>query len=120
MGIDREIIEKKIEKQIINMIQIGWKSGQIKIGFDELEKRTKKGEKGFIIIASDIAERTKRNIFRVFKGKCFQLFKKEDLGRFIGKKTVAVIFVKENKFGLKLKNLVEQFFNLKGGSGSCQ
>ncbi len=120
MGIDKELMTKKLEKQIINMIQLGWRSGQIKIGYDELEKAVKQREKGFVIIAQDIAERTKRNILRVFRGECFSLFTKEELGKFLGKKTVGVVFVKENKFGLKLKNLVKQFLELKGGSSSCQ
>ncbi len=120
MSIDKISVEEKLKKQIVNLIQLGWKAGIVKIGYDELEKLSKRGEKGFIILALDIAERTKRNIFRVFKGDCYQLFTKDDLGKFIGKKTVGVIFVKDNKFGLKLKNLIEQFLKLKGGSGSCQ
>ncbi len=120
LGLDKESVKNKIRKNIVNLIQLGWRSGQIKIGYDQLEKLSQKGEKGFIIIATDIAQRTKRHIFRVFKGDCFSLFTKEELGSFLGKKTVGIIFVKENKFGLKLKNLIKQFLQLEGGSGSCQ
>ncbi len=120
MNINKDLIKNKLYQSVKNMIQLGWRSGQIKIGYDELEKLSRKGEKGFIIIASDIAQRTKRHIFKVFNGDCFQLFTKEELGSFLGKKTIGVIFVKENKFGLKLKNLIKQFLQLEGGSGSCQ
>ncbi|NPA52035.1 MAG: hypothetical protein GXO22_04000 [Aquificae bacterium] len=120
MKIDKNQTKEKLQKSVINMIQLGWRSGQIKIGYTELEKASKKGEKGFIIIATDIAQRTKRHIFRVFNGDCFEIFTKEELGQFLGKKTIGVIFVKENKFGLKLKNLIKQYLQLEGGNSSCQ
>ncbi|MDQ7055439.1 MAG: hypothetical protein Q9M89_02650 [Persephonella sp.] len=59
MNISEEQIKTQLEKQIINLIQIGWRGRIIKIGYDEAEKILKKGKRGFLIIAEDIAESTK-------------------------------------------------------------
>ncbi len=116
MKISEDKIKKMILKQIINLIQIGWRGRIIRIGYDEAVKQIKKGKKGFLIIAEDIAERTKRNILKEGKPQYYQIFTKEELGSFIGKKEVGIIFVPETKFGLKLKGLIAQYFELKGGS----
>ncbi|SNZ09517.1 Ribosomal protein L7Ae [Persephonella hydrogeniphila] len=111
--IPEEEIEKKLLKQIINLIQIGWRGRIITIGYDETVKQIKKGRKGFLILAEDIAERTKRNILKEGNLEYFQLFTKSQLGNFIGKKEVGIIFVPTTKFGLKLKGLIAQYFELK-------
>ena len=119
-GVDLETVKENLKKQVINHIQLGWRSRLIKIGYEDTEKEIKKGKKGFLILATDVAERTKRNILRLFDGEYFQIFLKEELGQFIGKKTVGIIFVPETKFGLKLKSLVKQFLDLEGGNVNCQ
>jgi len=116
MKISEEEIKNRILKQIINLIQIGWRGRIISIGYDDTVKQIRRGKKGFLIIAEDIAERTKRNILEEGKLQYFQIFTKEELGSFIGKKEVGIIFVPETKFGLKLKGLIAQYFELKGGS----
>ena len=113
MNISTEQIKAQLEKQITNLIQIGWRGRIIKIGYNEAEKALKKGKKGFLIIAEDVAERTKRNILRVKNVEYFQIFNKLQLGSFIGKKEVGIIFVPETKFGLKLKGLIAQYIELK-------
>ncbi|MBK3333018.1 hypothetical protein GWK41_08045 [Persephonella atlantica] len=113
VNLPKEQIEKQLERQIINLLQLAWRGRIIKIGYDEAEKALKKGKKGFLIIAEDIAERTKRNILRVGNVEYFQLFNKLLLGSFIGKQEVGIIFVPETKFGLKLKSLIAQYTELK-------
>ncbi len=113
VNIPKEQIEKQLERQIINLLQLGWRGRVIKIGYDEAEKSLIRGEKGFLIIAEDIAERTKRNILRVENVEYFEMFNKFKLGNFIGKKEVGIIFVPETKFGLKLKSLIAQYTELK-------
>jgi len=120
MKIDPERLRDQLRKQIVNLIQIGWRGRIISIGYDQAEKEINKGRKGFLILATDVAERTKRNILRLFKGDYFEIFTKEELGSFIGKKNVGLIFVPETKFGLKLKSLIKQFLDLEGGSVNCQ
>ncbi len=105
-------MKENLKKQIINLLQIGWRSRQIRIGFDDTLKELEKGKKGFIILATDIAERTKRNILRMHKGEVFQLFTKLEIGNFLGRGEVGIIFVPETKFGLKLKNLLKQYLEL--------
>ncbi len=112
MGIEKEEVLKQLKRQIINLIQIGWRGRIIKIGFEDTEREIEKRRKGFLIIAEDIAERTKRNILKIFKGEYFQLFKKSEIGTFLGKGEIGIIFVPETKFGLKLKNLLEQYLEL--------
>ncbi len=113
MNTPEEQIKTQLERQIINLVQIGWRGRIIKIGYDEAEKALKKGKKGFLIIAEDIAERTKRNILRIKNVEYFQIFNKLQLGSFIGKREVGIIFVPETKFGLKLKSLIAQYTELK-------
>lgn len=86
MKIDPERLRDQLRKQIVNLIQIGWRGRIISIGYDQAEKEINKGRKGFLILATDVAERTKRNILRLFKGDYFEIFTKEELGSFIGKK----------------------------------
>ena len=105
-------IKQALLKQIISLIQIGWRGRLIKIGYEDTQKELQKDRKGFLIIAEDIAERTKRNILRERNTEFYQLFTKEQLGKFIGKKEVGIIFVPLNKFGLKLKGLIAQYFEL--------
>ncbi len=105
-------MKQELKKQIINLLQLGWRSRQIKIGFDDSIKEIRKGKKGFLILAEDVAERTKRNILREHKGDYFQLFKKLEIGHFLGRGEVGIIFVPETKFGLKLKNLLRQYLEL--------
>ena len=112
MGIEKEKIKDTLKRQIINLIQLGWRSRQIVIGFDDALYQIRKGKKGYLILAKDIAERTKRNILREYKGEYFQLFTKLELGSFIGRGEVGIIFVPETKFGLKLKNLLKQYLEL--------
>jgi ribosomal protein L7Ae-like RNA K-turn-binding protein len=111
-GIKKEEVEEQIKKQIIQLIQLGWRSRIIKIGFDSTKSEIEKGKKGFLILAEDIANRTKRNILELFKGDYYILFTKEQLGSFIGKKNVGIIFIPETKFGIKLKNLIKQYLEL--------
>ncbi len=112
MGIDKEVLEIQLKKQIVNLLQLGWRSRQIKIGFDDSLNEIRSGKKGFLILAEDIAERTKRNILREFKGDYFEIFKKAEIGKFLGRGEVGIIFVPETKFGLKLKNLLRQYLQL--------
>lgn len=112
LEIPMEEIKKNLLKQIKNFIQIGWRGRLIKIGFDDTVKEIKKGKEGFLILAGDIAERTKRNILKLGNLEYYQLFTKDELGSFIGKKEVGIIFVPHNKFGLKLKSLIAQYFEL--------
>ncbi|NPA58385.1 MAG: hypothetical protein GXN94_03715 [Aquificae bacterium] len=108
-----EEVEKQLEKQIIQMLQIGWRGRIITIGYDEVEKLLKKNKKGFLIIATDTAERTKRNILKDRQVEHFQLFTKSRLGEALGKKEIGIIFVPNTKFGLKLKGLIAQYSELK-------
>jgi len=71
MKISEEEIKNRILKQIINLIQIGWRGRIISIGYDDTVKQIRRGKKGFLIIAEDIAERTKRNILEEGKLKRF-------------------------------------------------
>jgi ribosomal protein L7Ae-like RNA K-turn-binding protein len=102
-------VKENLKKQIINLIQLGWRSRTITIGFEDSMKELKKGKKGFLILAENISDRTKRNILFKYNGDWFQLFTKEDLGKFIGKREVGIIFVPETKFGKKLKELIKKY-----------
>ena len=113
LKISEQQIKKQLLNQIIGLIQIGWRSRIIEIGFYETQKKLKKGEKGFLILAEDIAERTKRNILMVRNIEYFQIFTKEQIGSFLGKKNIGIIFVPETEFGLKLKGLIAQYLELK-------
>jgi len=95
-----------IEK-IKNLIQIGWKGRLIKISLEEALKN--KNKKGFIILAEDSSENTKKKVINNFK-EYYILFKKEEIGALLGKKEVAVVFVPYNKFGINLKNLIQSYF----------
>ncbi len=109
-----------IEKNIKNLIQLGWKSRLIKIGYDDTLKELKKGIKGFLIIAEDLSKRTKRNILYKYEGDFFEIFNKKEIGKMLGKKEVGIIFVPENKYGLKLKKLIKDLYLIIGGNSSCQ
>jgi len=111
-GIEKEKVIKQLEKQIVQLIQLGWRSRIIKIGYESSKEEIEKGKKGFLIIAEDIADRTKRHILELFKGDYYILFTKEQIGSFLGKKNVGIVFIPENKFGIKLKNLIKQYLEL--------
>ncbi|RUM58521.1 MAG: 50S ribosomal protein L7ae [Persephonella sp.] len=105
-------VVKQLEKQIINLLQIGWRSRIIKIGFDDTLKELKANKKGFLILAKDISKRTKRNILFKYNGDYFELFSKKDLGDFLGKNEIGIIFVPENKFGKKLKEIIKKYLEI--------
>jgi len=109
----RQDILTNMEKQILNMLQIAWKGRLIKIGYDDVVNELKKGKKGFLIIAKDISKRTKRNILFKYKGDFFEVFSKKLLGSSIGKKEVGIIFIPETKLGLKIKDLLNKYEQLK-------
>ena len=105
-------IKEKLKNEIINLIQLGWRSRIIKIGFDDVLNELKQGKEGFLILAEDISKRTKRNILFKYKGDYFELFTKKDLGKFIGKREVGIIFVPNTKFGKKLKEKIEKYLEI--------
>ena len=109
----RQDILSEIEKKILNLLQIAWKGRLIKIGYDNVVNELKKGKEGFLIIAKDISKRTKRNILFKYKGDFFEIFSKELLGSSIGKKEVGIIFIPESKLGLKIKELLNKYKQLK-------
>ena len=106
-------IKKQLEKQIINLLQLGWRSRVIKIGFDDTIKELKNNKNGFLILAKDISQRTKRNILFKYSGKYYELFTKKELGSFIGKREVGIIFIPYTKFGKKLKEKIEKYIEIK-------
>lgn len=105
-------VKEDILKNIRSLIQLGWKGRLIKIGYDDTLKSLKKGEKGFLIIVKDISKRTKRNILYKYDGDYFEIFTKKELGNMIGKKEVGIIFIPENKYGLKLKDSLQKALQL--------
>ncbi len=105
-------VKKQLEKQIINLLQLGWRSRVIKIGFDDTLNELKAEKKGFLILARDISKRTKRNILYKYDGEYYELFSKEDLGKFLGKKEVGIIFIPDTKFGKKIKDTVEKYLEV--------
>jgi predicted RNA-binding protein YlxR (DUF448 family) len=111
-GIDKMETKEQLKKQIMNLIQLGWRSRAITIGFEDTIRELKKGKKGFLILAEDISDRTKRNILYKFEGDHFHLFTKDELGRFIGKREVGIIFVPEGKFGRKLKETIRKYLQI--------
>lgn len=110
---NKENIKHQIEKQILNLLQIAWKGRLIKIGYDDVLEELKKGKKGFLILAEDISKRTKRNILFKYKDDYFEAFTKEVLGNSLGKKEVGIIFIPESKLGLKIKELLNKYKQLK-------
>jgi ribosomal protein L7Ae-like RNA K-turn-binding protein len=108
-GIDKMDIKENLKKQILNLIQLGWRGRGITIGFEDTINELKRGKKGFLILAEDISDRTKRNILYKYEGDYFQLFSKDELGRAIGKREVGIIFIPEGKFGNKLKALIKKY-----------
>ncbi len=107
--VDKDKLKQQIEKQIISLLQLGWRSRQIKIGYDDVLFALKKGQKGFLILAEDISKRTQRNILFKYTGDYYKLFTKDKLGRAIGKNEVGIIFIPQNKYGQKLKQLIEKY-----------
>lgn len=118
--LSKEELLNKLEKQIINQIQLGWRSILVKIGLEDTLMQIKKGKRGIAILAKDFSERSKRKLFNVFNGKYFYFLTKEKLGKILGKQEVGVLFIPYNRFSLKLENLLNQYLTLKGGNTSCQ
>ncbi|HIE58454.1 MAG TPA: hypothetical protein EYH43_04415 [Persephonella sp.] len=118
--LSKEELLNKLEKQIINQIQLGWKSRLVKIGLEDTLLQIKKGKKGIVILANDFSYRSKRKLFNVFNDKYFYFLTKEKLGKILGKQEVGILFIPYNKFSLKLENLLNQYLTLKGGNNSCQ
>jgi len=118
--LSKEELLNKLEKQIINQIQLGWRSRLVKIGLEDTLMQIKKGKKGIAILAKDFSDRSKRKLFNVFNGKYFYFLTKEKLGKILGKQEVGVLFIPYNRFSLKLENLLNQYLTLKGGNSSCQ
>ncbi|NPA12920.1 MAG: hypothetical protein GXO45_02910 [Aquificae bacterium] len=106
---DREQILKQLENRINQLLQIGWRGRIITIGYDEVEKLLNKNKKGFLILAEDLAERSKRNILRDRDIQFYHFSTKGKLGSLIGRGEVGIVFVPDTKFGLKLKNLLNQY-----------
>jgi len=120
VSLSKEELINKLEKQIINQIQLGWKSRLIKIGLHDTLIQIKKGKRGIVILAKDFSDRSKRKLFNVFDGKYFYFLTKDKLGKILGKQEVGILFIPYNKFSLKLENLMNQYLTLKGGNSSCQ
>ena len=118
--IDSNKVKSQLEKQILNFLQLGWRSRQIKIGLDDTLKELKKGRKGYIILAKDFSERSKRKLFNAYQGETLEFSDKSTLGTALGKKEVGLIFVPYNSYGNKLKTLLQNYQTLEGGNNGCQ
>ncbi len=111
---NKQSLKNKLEKEIVSLIQLGWRSRLIKIGFEDTDKEFKKGKKGFLILAKDLSENSRKKILRKCiesNDKCayFEFLTKENLGKFLGKKSVGIIFIPEAKLGIKIKNLLNKY-----------
>ena len=42
----------------------------------------------------------------------FELFSKEDLGKFLGKKEVGIVFIPDTKFGRKIKEKITKYLSI--------
>ncbi len=118
--VDRENIKEQLFKQILNFLQLGWRSRQIKIGLDDVLKEIKKGRKGYIILAKDFSERSKRKLFNAYQGEVLEFSNKSTLGEALGKREVGLIFIPYNNYGSKLKDLLRNYQTLEGGNDGCQ
>lgn len=111
---NEQSLKNKLEKEIVSLIQLGWRSRLIKIGFEETEKAFLKGKKGFLILAKDLSENSRKKILRKCiesNDKCtyFEFHTKEDLGKILGKKSVGIIFVPKTKLGIKIQSLLNKY-----------
>ena len=94
-------------KKIISMLQIAKKAGKISYGIEAVRKSTFRKNAKLIVIASDIAERTLKDV----KGFSNKIpiedisLSKVKLGEFLGRKELAVLSVTDVNFANGIKRL---------------
>ncbi len=94
-------------KKIISMLQIAKKAGKISYGIEAVRKSSFRKKAKLIIIASDIAERTLKDVnsfSNTIPLKDISLSKIE-LGEFLGRKELAVLSVTDVNFANGIKRL---------------
>lgn len=95
-------------RNLVGLMQLAYKAGKLKFGYDTLEKL--RGDY-FLLIAQDLSERTKRDILSKYNFKVYSLFTKDCLGRVFGKGSVGVVIVKRDELGREIERILQQ--NLK-------
>lgn len=88
-----------------SLLRLAYKAGSVKFGFETLEKV--RGDY-FLILAKDLSERTKRNIFYKFKVDVYQLWDKEKLSNLFRKSNVGVVIVRKDGLGEKIQAILER------------
>ncbi len=94
-------------KKIISMLQIAKKAGKISYGIEAVRKASIRKKSQLIIVASDIAERTLKDVKSFSNStpvKDISLSKIE-LGEFLGRKELAVLSVTDVNFANGIKRL---------------
>lgn len=94
-----------MREDLESLLRLAYKAGSIKFGFETLEKM--KGDY-FIILAKDLSERTKRNIFYRFKVDVYQVWDKERLSSLFRKNNLGVVIVKKDGLGKKIQAILER------------
>ena len=94
-------------KKIISMLQIAKKAGKISYGIEAVRKSSFRKQAKLIIYASDIAERTLKDV-KSFSNEILMKdisLSKIELGEFLGRKELAVLSVTDVNFSNGIKRL---------------
>lgn len=99
-------------KQILSMLSLSKRAGKLVCGFDAVCEELNKKQWNTVFTASDLSEKTKKEILRECKEHFFMQIQlpltMDDLAVITHKK-VGVVCVTNQSFAIKIKTLVQEF-----------
>lgn len=78
----------EVEKKVVSLLQLAYRSGKLKFGFENLHKL--KG-KYFLILAKDLSENTKKNILKLNRFEIYFSKINRSLEKFLEKAISALL-----------------------------
>ena len=96
--------------KILRLLGLATRAGKIAFGTESVTESVEKKKAKLVIVASDSAERTKRNFFRICESgnvNIREFGKIEELSRSIGKENKVVIAIKDINFSNEIIRLID-------------
>ena len=96
--------------KILRLLGLATRAGKIAFGTESVTESVEKKKAKLVIVASDSAERTKRNFFRICESgnvNIREFGNIEELSRSIGKENRVVIAIKDINFSNEILRLID-------------
>jgi len=105
------------EKKVRNLLSIGLKAGQVRVGSRAVEEALDRGHVSLLVLAADMASRTERRLVPRAQGiSVRRVERKERLGSWLGRLTAASAIVVDRGLALRLAALLDRLTSIENSS----